>query len=67
MKRYGKFFRSLYPNATGSAAAPAAAPTPHVAVSAPAQSVLGGVMTVPSIEEVKAAQLIISAYVQHHG
>lgn len=71
MKRYGKFFRSLYPNATGTAtpastgatAAPAASP----AVSAPASATPNGVLPVITFEQVTAAQQIINAYInQQH-
>jgi hypothetical protein len=73
MKRYAKFFKSLYPNATG-AATPAstgatAAPTASASVSAPATSSSAGSPAIPiiTVEQVTAAQQIINAYIQQHG
>lgn len=75
MKRYGKFFRSLYPNAVGSSTpsaqtGAAAAATAAPAVPAPSSAGVGtsnGILPVITFEEVKAAQQIIHAFVQQHS
>ena len=64
MKRYAKFFQSLYPDATptatpaGATAAPAASP--------PVQASSGSFPAI-TYEQVKAAQDIIHAYIQQHS
>jgi hypothetical protein len=67
MKRYGKFFRSLYPNAVSSSSQGAeTTATASPAVQAPA-STPNGILPVPTYAEVKAAQDIIHAFIQAHG
>lgn len=66
MKRYAKFFKSLYPNASvAPEASAAAAPTPAATPTAPAQATAP--LPVITVEEVKAAQKIIHAFIQQHG
>lgn len=69
MRRYGNFFRALYPNATGTtppaATGTTAAPAASPAVPAPTTS--SAPLPVITIEEVKAAQKIIHAYISQHS
>jgi hypothetical protein len=70
MKRYAKFFRSLYPNASSGSAGATAAPAASPAVSAPVPSSSGtpnGVIPAINYEQVVAAQQIINAYIQQHS
>lgn len=66
MKRYGKFFRSLYPNATGTASSQGTASTPTASPTVPAPATSQPIPTITS-EQVKAAQDIINAYIQQHS
>lgn len=74
MKRYGKFFRKLYPDATGTAAtsttgsAQAAGSTAAAGTSpAPAAPSTSAPLPVITVEQVQAAQAIINAYIQQQG
>jgi len=68
MKRYGKFFRSLYPNASSGSEGATATATASPTVSAPsAPSTPANNYPTISIEQVKAATLIIDAFIQQHG
>jgi hypothetical protein len=64
MKRYGKFFRSLYPNVGTSSGSATAAPA-SPAVQAPATAPTN--IPVITYAQVKAAQDIIHAFIQQHG
>jgi hypothetical protein len=68
MKRYAKFFRSLYPNAVsggseGAGAATTASPTVQAPTTNPTPSNFPAI----TVEQVKAATVIIDAFIQQHG
>lgn len=71
MKRYGKFFRSLYPNATGSegTASAGAASTAVPASPQPSAPIPASAHGLPTVTpaQVTASLQIINAYIQQHN
>lgn len=69
MKRYAKFFKKLHPDVGVETTATPAASSSSPATTSPSANSIGPSPTLPmiTVEQVKAAQVVINAYIAQHS